>query len=324
MTARLASAADPDSLEVEVVELTDPADGIRQVRMASPDRPRLPSFVPGSSVLVTVPGESAGEPEIVRAYSLVGPAFEPESYVIAVREIGIGSRRIHRLAVGETLTVSLPRSGFAPVLAAPEHLLIAGGIGVTPILAHARWHHETGNPARVLYIHRPGRDAYRDELRELTAGRVTWVAGRAGVVEALETLIGSAKPGAHLYTCGPHGLVRTVEQVAERLGVTADRVHSELFTTPHRPSEAFTVRLRERGSTVEVAADQSLLEALEAADVDVDSQCRRGVCGRCRIPVTGGAIDHRDLFLSAREHAAGVEMMPCVSRAAGTTLEVAL
>ncbi|WP_066904678.1 PDR/VanB family oxidoreductase [Millisia brevis] len=324
MTASPASAPGPGSLTVEVIGIERPADGIRQLRLAAPDRRPLPSFVPGSSILVTVPPEHPDEVEVVRAYTLIGPAFEPDAYAIAVREIGAGSRRIHRLTVGRSLTVSLPRSGFAPVLAAPEHLLIAGGIGVTPILAHARWHHETGGRITALHVHQPGRDAYRDDLRMLTAGRVTHLVGRGGVVEELERLIGEADPAAHLYTCGPDGLVRTVEEVAERLGVTADRVHSELFTTPERPSEPFTVDLRNSGRSIEVAADQSLLEALEAAGVDVDSQCRRGVCGRCCIPVSGGSIDHRDLYLSARERAAGTEMMPCVSRALGPALEVAL
>lgn len=324
MTVQPASAPVPATLEVEVVQVARPADGIRQVRLALPDRTSLPSFVPGSSILVTVPGREPGQDAVVRAYTLIGPAFEPDTYMIAVRKIGTGSRRIHRLSVGDTLTVSLPRSGFAPILAAPEHLLIAGGIGVTPILAHARWHHETGGLARVLNVHQPGRDAYRDELRALTSGRVTHLTGRAGVTEALERLILAADPAAHLYTCGPDGLVRTVAQIAESLGVSPDRVHSELFTTADRPSEPFSVHLADTQVSVEVAADRSLLEVLEAAGVDVDSQCRRGVCGRCRIDVTGGRIDHRDLYLSARERAAGTQMMPCVSRAAGTSLEVAL
>lgn len=294
------------------------APGIREVRLAHPAGDALPSFVPGSSVLLELP------PDRVNAYTLVGPTFEPRWWAVAVREQGVGSRRVHRWTVGDRVWVSAPRSGFAPVLAAPEHLLIAGGIGVTPILAHARWHRSTAGRMRALYVHRPGRGAYREELMRLTDGRVVFPEGRDRLAADLERIIADADPDAHLYTCGPEGLVQTVAMVAATVGVGPERLHSERFTVPLRRSEPFVVQLGGREKQIEVPADRSLLEALESAGIAVENQCRRGVCGRCRLDVVAGAIDHRDLYLSEREKSAGTAIMPCVSRAAGEFLEVAL
>jgi dimethylamine monooxygenase subunit B len=292
-------------VRLTVARTADPAPGIREITLVSPDGARLPAAPPGAHVVVEC-GEARN------AYSLVGT----DPYVLAVRAQGAGSRWLHRLAAGDRVEVSAPRSTFAPVRTARRHLLVAGGIGVTPLLAHAREAVRWGREVRMVYVHRAG--AYAAELRALLGDRLR-EPGRAGLDAALE--LRDQPLGTHLAVCGPVGLMDHVVAAAERAGWPRERVHLERFAPEAlEPGRPFTARLRDR--EVPVPAGQSLLAALEAAGVPVPNQCRQGVCGECRLPVRAGRALHRDEFLAPDEH--GTAIMPCVSRAESDVLELDL
>ncbi|SFS70915.1 PDR/VanB family oxidoreductase [Saccharopolyspora flava] len=271
------------------------ADGVRRIRLVGDVR----SYVPGSHI------------EVVRgsrrhAYSLTGDGFRPEHYEISVR-LGSGdSRWMHRLAPGDVVETDGPRSGFAPVQTARHHLLVAAGIGVTPILSHVRaarlWQ-------RSVEVHHVSRNAVHAE--DLPGAHLT--RSRAEFWRGLD--LADQPLGTHLYVCGPVPFTDEVLARARAAGWPRTRIHTERFGVLPAPGEPFTAHLRRTGATVPVGAGETLLEALESAGVEVAHRCRRGVCGECVTPFTAGEPLHRDLYLSEPETATSIA--PCVSRARG-------
>ncbi|MDZ4265513.1 MAG: PDR/VanB family oxidoreductase, partial [Mycobacterium sp.] len=262
------------------------------------------------------------------AYSLTGEAITPDAYVISVLRCDDGSggsRWIHdELAAGDTVVTRLPRSAFAPVLRARRHLLVAAGIGITPMVSHLRSARLWGRDARLLYIHREGRGAYVDTVRALT-DHASIHTTRDEFLAELSTSLADQPFGTHLYICGPALFIDVVAAAATELGWPGSRIHVEYFGSDALdPGEPFAVQVASTGEEFTVDSGVSLLEALESRGYDVPSLCRRGVCGECRIPVTRGAVTHRDLFLSDAEKDAGDSMMACVSRGDGQTLELTL
>lgn len=296
--------------------------GIRQVVLADPAGRTLPSFTPGSHIAVNwAEGRR-------NSYSLTGPSIEPDHYAISVRldENGHGgSRWVHGLAPGQRIRVSLPRSAFAPVLTARHHLLIAGGIGVTPILSHVRAALEWGRSFEVIYSFRDQFGAHAEELATLCGDRMITVSTPEDLANYLLAKLADQPLGSHVYTCGPAPMISAVAEWARDCGWPPDRVHSEAFGAGPLPEGApFAVKLGRTGMLVPVPSGTSLLEALLDKGINVPNLCRQGVCGECRLSVRGGRIEHRDLFLTDEEKAAGDSIMPCVSRSAGDKLEIEL
>ncbi|MGP4057695.1 PDR/VanB family oxidoreductase [Mycobacterium sp. 4D054] len=309
-----------------VAAVDDTFDGIRTLTLVDPDGGALPSFTPGSHLVV----ECAGPGSPVNAYSLTGEATAPAAYVISVLRAGrdgapSGSRWIHdELTPGDTVLARPPRSAFPPILRARRHLLVAAGIGITPMVSHLRSARLWGRDARLLYIHRRGRGVYADLVRELTE-HVSIHTRRADLVAELTASLADQPLGTHLYVCGPAGFIDVVTASAVELGWRASRIHVEHFGIDALdPGEPFAVRLSSDAEEFTVDAGVSLLDALEGRGIEVPNLCRRGVCGECRIPVSGGVIEHRDLYLTDDEKNAGDSMMACVSRARGQSLELAL
>lgn len=314
------------TLKLVVAAIDDTIADIRTLTLRHPDDAPLPSFTPGSHLVIECGGRGAP----ANAYSLTGDGISPDVYVISVLRAGAdgapsGSRWIHEeLAVGDTVAARPPRSAFAPVLRAHRHLLVAAGIGITPMVSHLRSSRRWGRDTRLLYLHRPGRHAYVDTVRELTAHASIHTV-RADFVTELFSALADQPMGTHLYICGPRSFIEFVTAGAAELGWPASRVHVEHFGADALdPGEPFTVRLSSDTEEFTVDAGVSLLDALESRGVDVPNLCRRGVCGECRIPVSRGVIAHRDLYLTDDEKRAGDSIMPCVSRAHGETLELAL
>jgi ferredoxin-NADP reductase len=281
----------------------------------------LPSFTPGSHLVV-----ECGP--VANAYSLTGDGVGPTVYTISVLLCpngSGGSQWIHReVRPGDTVTALAPRSAFAPVLQAARHLLIAAGIGITPMVSHLRGARRWGRRVELLYVHRPGRGAHLDDIGALT-GDATIVTDRRAFAAALDVALASQPFGTHAYVCGPPSFIEAVTTAATELGWPASRVHVEHFgITAIEPGEPFEVHLGATGETFTVDAGVSLLAALQARGHDVPNLCRQGVCGECRITVTAGEVLHRDLFLGEHERETGGSMMSCVSRAAGNRLELAL
>lgn len=320
---------------LRVVETYAAAPGVRHVVLADPAGAPLAPHEPGAHLVLTT---RPGAPEEQRnAYSLTGDGFNPTRYAVSVLRIDPadggrgGSAWVHdALGVGDLVEVEGPRSSFAPRHDQRHALLVAGGIGVTPVLSHARAVARWGGTVEVLYSYRPGRAAHLEDLRDLarrpgtTLHEATTPEATAGL---LAERLANQPLGTHAYACGPLGLLDAYVGAAAAAGWPSERVHLERFAAPDLdPGVPFTARLASSGERLEVPPGTSLLEALLGAGRDVANLCRRGVCGECRVPVRRGAVEHRDLVLSDAEKEAGDRMLACVSRAqqAGAEIEVDL
>ncbi|WP_141013251.1 PDR/VanB family oxidoreductase [Nocardioides sambongensis] len=311
---------------LRVVAMTPLTPDITHFRLADPYDARLASYQPGSHLVV-----SAGDRR--NAYSLVDDGMEPDSYGISVlrRGDGGGSDWLHdTLAAGDLVDVEGPRSMFAPVLDQRHALLVAGGIGVTPVLSHARALADRGGSATVVYSYRPGHAAHLADLRALAASRPRIELLEAVTVEETLAVLRAAfadQPlGTHAYACGPVPMLDSYLALGAGAGWPPGRLHLERFTAPEQdPGSPFRVLLASSRTVLDVAPGVSVLQVLADAGVEVPSMCRQGVCGECRLPVRAGVIEHRDLVLTEDERQSGEVMLCCVSRApATTTIEVDL
>lgn len=288
----------------------------------------LPARTAGAHVDVFLPNG------LVRQYSLHNDPAEAGHYGIAVlREAASrgGSACVHEdVREGDVLFIGVPRNHFPLQEDAPHSVLVAGGIGVTPIIAMADRLARLGAAFRFIYCARTReRAAFRDRLAQSSyAERVHFhyseETGRPfDFVEGLRAM----EPGTHLYVCGPLGFIDAVLGAARTLGWPEDRLHWEFFANAGVKAgeqQAFELELVNTGRTLTVAAGQSALEVLQAAGVDIPSSCEQGVCGTCLTPVLGGTPDHRDQFLTPQERSANDCFLPCCSRSLTPRLQVAL
>ena len=317
----------PETLNVRVVRKTPEAEGICGFELARADGGHLPAFEAGSHIDVHVPGG------VVRQYSLCNNPSEVHRYQIAVLKDPAsrgGSRGMHeQVHEGDLLTISAPRNHFALNHEAAHSLLLAGGIGVTPLLAMAEALHARGAGFELHYCTRTrARTAFARRLSDAPyARRVHLHVDEDGPEQALdlERLLTGASPGTHLYACGPQGYLEAVLGAAQRLGWPDARVHREFFAAPDTPAgaaadQAFEVQIASSGQVVKVPADLSVARALEAAGVSVPVSCEQGVCGTCLTRVIDGVPEHRDAYLTPEERAAGDQFLPCCSRARSTCL----
>jgi len=299
-----------------VREITPQTPTIVSLRLERPDAAPLPPWEPGAHVdlqLVT---------RHERQYSLCGDPADAGSYRIGVLREPLsrgGSHYIHRfLRAGSTVYVRPPRNLFA-LDEAPAYLLLAAGIGVTPILAMARHLAARDVPWRMVYLVRSRQDvAFTADLGALGDAVHVHVSGERGRLDLASTLAGVAA-GTHVYACGPTGFIDALGSCPVPEGC---RVHVERFEPvrrEHRPNEPFTAVCTRSGTSVEVPAERTLLSALQGAGVSVSGSCLSGICGSCAVRVLGGTPEHRD-SLTADESA--TVMYPCVSRALSPILEL--
>jgi vanillate O-demethylase ferredoxin subunit len=308
-----------EAIPVVVTSAELVAQDVRQLRLARDDGQALPAFTPGSHIdLHLAPG-------LVRQYSLCGE-IEDAAYTISVKREAAsrgGSKAVHEtLRAGDRISISAPRNHFPLDAGAPHSVLVAGGIGITPLLAMARVLSKQGASFLLEYFARSvDHAAYADWLKGSSlAGRCRFHWGlaieetRAALVNALT----ERPPGAQLYLCGPRGFMDLVREVAADRGWPAESIHLEYFNagqaTEAVPGSDLQVRLVRSGTTIPVAADVPIIDALRAAGIAVETSCEQGVCGTCITRVLGGVPDHRDLFLTEAEKARGDCMAICVSR----------
>ncbi|PTW63462.1 vanillate demethylase subunit B [Breoghania corrubedonensis] len=306
-----------------VTRVRDITPTVREFLIA-PASGKAQSYAPGSHINVSV--LIAGQPD-TRSYSLVGTP-EPGRYRIAVRrqpESRGGSRYMWSLAEGARITVSNPHNLFALDYDRPQYLLIAGGIGITPLHFMAQTLKRRGADFRLVHAARSRTDlAFADELRE-TLGEHLEVRTDDDMPLDLAEEIGRLSRDGDLYLCGPMGMLEAARKIWARTGRPAASLRTETFgSSGHAAPQEFTVRIPNLGVEVRVPENRSMLEALEAAGIDMVSDCRRGECGVCKVKVlaSDGVIDHRDVFFSAEEQADGEHMCPCVSRVAGGSVTV--
>lgn len=307
--------------QLKVAAIEQPADGVKTLRLVAPDGAPLESFAPGAHIEVRC-GEQTN------AYSLISDPRAADGYAISVLRCdggAGGSRYLHdHVAPGDLIDVGTPRSQFAPPSAARHHLLVAAGIGVTPFLSYAPAFSTTGASYELHYVHGESSSPHA-ALAAIPSDRLHVHVGRAALWSALADRLHEAPLGTHLSVCGPAEMIDEVLASAAAAGWPEHRLHSERFTgVDAPPGEPFTAVLTESGTRVDVPAGVALLDALLDAGADVQSLCRQGVCGECRLPVRSGELEHHDLYLSPAERDAGNTIMACVSRCAGGELELEL
>ncbi|SFM53255.1 PDR/VanB family oxidoreductase [Variovorax sp. OV329] len=288
-----------------------------------PDSGVASDHEPGAHLQVQV---LAGGRMQTRSYSLVGEP-DGQAWRIAVKRLDDGrggSLAMWKLAVGDRILVSEPQSHFSLDLNAPAYLVVAGGIGITPLVFMARrlaaLAQRSGASVRMLYGAR-SRDelAYLAELQEVLGDRLVTHEGSAPIDFAGE--IARLPAGAQVYTCGPVPMLEAVKQAWSSSARPLADLRFETFGSSGRlPTKSFRVKVPRHSLEIEVPANATLLEALEAAGVQTLWDCRRGECGLCAMDVTAleGEIDHRDVFLSEHEKKGNSRICACVSRAVGT------
>jgi ferredoxin-NADP reductase len=310
------SVTEEQELDLLVRRMTWEAEGVLSVDLVDPAGKPLPGWAPGAHLDLHVGG-------FVRQYSLCGDPEETGVYRIAVLDEPAsrgGSRHVHtRLRPGERVRVAGPRNHFVLEPAA-SYVFVAGGIGITPILAMARRADRDGIPFRLVHGGRSRASmAFGCELAALTGGEVTLVPqDEQGHID-LDAALAGLPADALVYVCGPEPLLTAVQERCPR-----EQLRLERFAAPvvERTGDgtAFEVECRRSGLTVTVDADTSVLDAVEAAGVSVPSSCRDGICGTCETRVLAGTPEHRDFLLSETEHTANATMMICVSRCASDRL----
>ena len=278
---------------------------------------------PGSHVNVTVQIDGRAD---ARSYSTVGPC-DDGAWRIAVKRLPEsrgGSAYMFTLRAGARMTVSTPGNHFPLAAGRPEYLLVAGGIGITPIYTMALALAKAGARFRVLYAARRDEDlALADRLAEIVGDRLETFVDERGQSIDIGAEIDRLAPLGELYLCGPIGLMEAVKRAWAKAGRPVAQLRFETFGASGRfATVPFTVAIPRLGKTIEVPANRSLLDALEGAGVAMIHDCRRGECGLCALPILGadGIVDHRDVFFSDEEKAGNAKLCTCVSRLAGGTL----
>lgn len=311
-----------ETIAVEVTGIEPVTPVIKQFTLTPLTGGELPSFSGGCHIVVVM---RSAERTFRNPYSLLSSPRELGSYKIAVRRMDDGrggSRFMHEQVVpGTRLEIAHPVNLFPLVKLARKQILIAGGVGITPMLAMIEDLKSGSIPWELHYRHRGPEHAYfgrwlqETHLRSVR-GSVRLYDSAAGEPLELSTILQDQPLGTHVYTCGPAGMIADVERSAHAAGWPDSHIHSERFSAP--PSGTpFDVYLARSNVMVHVPADRSLLEAIEAAGIDAPYLCRGGVCGQCETDVLEleGTLQHNDHWLSAAERAANRKIMPCVSRA---------
>ena len=312
-------------MKVRIERKTHAATDICRFVLVALDGGTLPSFTAGAHIDVHLEGG------LIRQYSLSGSPSERVSY-----ELGVllepnsrgGSRAMHALSEGDVIEISAPRNHFALADAAAHSILIAGGIGVTPILSMARELDAAGASFDLHYLLRdPERHAFRDplDLAPLATRVSTYFDSDTTGRCDLGAVLAAPAAGTHLYACGPAGMIEAVVSLARAAGWPEQQIHREFFAAPvvtHESSGPFEIRLARSGRVIQVSAEQTALDALLRAGIEVQTSCEQGVCGTCLTPVIDGEPDHRDMYLTDDERARNDQFLPCCSRSKTTLLTI--
>jgi len=307
------------NLQVRVARKAQEALDIVTLELVSADGRALPAFSAGSHVDVQLPGG------ITRQYSLCNDPKETHRYLIGVlRDPATrgGSAAVHdSVKEGDVLQISTPKNHFPLAHDAKQHLLLAGGIGVTPILCMAERLAITGAAFEMHYATRaPERTAFRARIAASSfADRVHFHHDNGDAAQKLDlkALLANPQAGTHLYVCGPKGYMDAVLGTARAAGWPESQLHYEFFGAEVTKSDSdagFEIKLASSGRIIMVPKDQTVTQALAAAGVEVMVSCEQGVCGTCLTRVLEGVPDHKDSYLTPEEQAANDQFTPCCSR----------
>jgi len=309
-----------NTLLVRVSRISQEACDIKSFELVSATGEPLPSFTPGSHIDVHL---DAG---LIRQYSLCNGPNDADRYLIAVKKEAVsrgGSQTMHeRIKEGCVITIGAPRNNFILAPSAGHHLLLAGGIGVTPIVSMARHLLAADASFELQYFTRSiQHTAFHEQLSGPEfKGRVTfhYALEPEGLRAYLRKLLWHRPDGGNLYLCGPRPFMDLVEATAASTW-PPEAVHLEYFAADPLslagPQESFQVKLARSGGTYSIPAGKPIIEVLAENGVHLDTSCEQGVCGTCLTGVLDGIPDHRDVFLTDAEKKSCDKMMPCVSRA---------
>ena len=306
----------PPTMRLRVTRNEPIADGINLFELCDPGSAPLPAFSAGAHIAIRTP---AG---LTRKYSLCNDPAERNRYQVAIkREVngrGGSSDLIDHVKAGDELTVTPPVNDFELPQRAQDFLFVAGGIGITPMMAMIRQVQAQGKRFRLFYCSRsPETTAFRDELSApefKDSVTIHYDYGDMSRSLDLKPILAERKNREHLYCCGPRPLMEAVRVMTDQWSHAA--VHFEAFSDAetHRPTDkAFKVKLARSGAVLDVPTDKTILEVLRAHGLEVPSSCETGTCGTCKTNLLAGEADHRDLYLA--EHDKAAIIMICVSRA---------
>jgi ferredoxin-NADP reductase len=312
-------------LSLMVRQIRHEANGINSYEFTDPEGRELPPFTAGAHIDVHLPNG------IVRQYSLSNSPAERHRYVIAVLrdEKGRGgSKALHdSLHVQDIVTVSQPRNNFHLVPEAKRVVLVAGGIGMTPLKSMAHALETAGVPFELHYCARnAGCVAFKEQLdAQWEHGQLHFHFDHGDPANGLDMgeLLKTPGEGSHLFYCGPSGFMKACAEAARHW--PAGTVHFEHFKAPEPDQSAaalapgaFMVKIASTGAMIEVPAERSIADVLEEAGVHIETSCQAGLCATCKIRYLEGEVDHRDYILSDEEH--GQFLTACVSRATSPLL----
>lgn len=304
---------EPVQFSSRICAIRDEADGVKSFSLERIDGAAWPEWEPGAHVDVVVPGD------LNRQYSLFGdPADREHLHFAALREPASrgGSAALHeRIGLGDPLPVIAVRNNF-PLVEASEYLLVAGGIGITPLLAMARELERRGKNWTLLYGGRNRTSmAFLDDLATYGDNVMIRPQDEFGLLD-LSAFLGAAKPGKVAFCCGPEPLIQAVESCCS--GWPEESLQIERFRPMEQDTAAvskpFEVELRKSGVTVTVPADKSIADALDEVGIHIPRSCNEGTCGTCLTKVLEGEPDHRDSFLRPKQRVLNNKMLVCCSR----------
>ena len=317
------TTAPPQTMRLRVARNDVIADGIYLLEFRDAGGEPLPPFSAGAHIAIRVPNG------LLRKYSLCNDPVERDRYQVAVkREVngrGGSCSLIDDVKAGNELMVTAPVNDFGLPPRAQDFLFIAGGIGITPMMAMIRQVIAEGKRFRLFYCTRsPETTAFREELGAPEFKDMVTIHYDQGDVSRsldLRPILAERKNREHLYCCGPRPLMEAVRAMTDHWSPTA--VHFEAFSEAetHKPNDKpFKVRLARSGAVLDVSTSTTILEALRVNGLDVPSSCETGTCGTCRTKLLTGEADHRDLVLA--EHERKDTIMICVSRARGDQITI--
>jgi vanillate O-demethylase ferredoxin subunit len=316
----------PATLTVVVANVRAEARDVMTLELRAVGGGQLPPFEPGAHLDLHLPNG------LVRQYSLTNDWRERDRYIIGVGRAEAsrgGSDYVHaNIRTGMQLKISAPRNNFPLDAEAERFLFIAGGIGVTPIMAMVRWCVANGRPWRIIYASRSRqRAAFYEELCGVAKSAAQFhFDDESGQVLDVAQAVSGWSPGERIYCCGPTPLMEAVKSLTEHL--PAGSVRFEWFTVPESDgpgdSAGFSVRLARSGKEFQVPSDKSILEVLESNGFELPFSCREGLCGTCVTNVIAGEPDHRDYVLTDEERESGKLMTICCSRSKSPSLTLDL
>ncbi len=305
-------------MKVQVKKKVVAAEDIVAIELADPGGAPLPAFSAGAHIDVVL-GDG-----LIRQYSLCNNPSDRSSYVLGVLlepESRGGSKAMHALQEGDVIEISEPKNHFPLDNDARHSILIAGGIGITPILCMAERLAHIDASFELHYCTRsPERTAFKERFEQEHLKANSRIYHDTSPVEErfdIARVVANPQPDRHLYVCGPTGFIEMVLNAAKEAGWPEANLHREYFTGVEQDTSndgSFQVKLASSGQVITIPADKTIVEALADEGIDVPVSCEQGVCGTCLTRVLEGEPDHRDLYLTDAEREANDQMLPCCSR----------